>query len=534
MSERGERGRYTIGGLMVLTFWVAAVIALMRSGLEDWFFWLILGVGVVLAAHWVVFVRVPSRVFAASKPVDPRSRIKRLERIAAVPSLLGPAIKQVVWMALIHCNLVDGNAAEAERWCRLALSRRLPRSARAVFHQRLADCLDSQPGRAEEANAERDQAKALLKGARKNLQGWLAQAAIHENERDYIAAHEAYQEALKRTKGQTAALRDQIQALLAISSLNAGRPDFTLRWTELVLAGSRRGNTLARRIALRLASYALGQLGRFEEAEAPAREALEMTEAAGQEDEAADARAQLASIILAQGNLGAAEEQIQHALATMSRPSHGVLVVQADWLALLGRFEEARQCLVKARDGAIAHGTTQALRTRVRSLSDLQLARVLEEMGHVEGAWTVHQRALADAGSDHRLRTWCDATRMRLLAKLDRREEAEAIARRLGPEANPRNPDRYTCLAVTHALASWSQAVGDLDHALEMWNAYLDAPCRPVERPTAEYHLGRAHLARGDQAEAIAAFERAVDCNIATHDATRARERLAELNPSAT
>ena len=476
----------------------------------------------VAALHLLYFVVLPM-LLARHKTRSPRLR-RLLEWVVATPSLLGDLIRADARHRLMSLAHMEGRHEQAaEQGFAILRHRHLPAAMAAEVRGRLADALEAL-GRGDEAREQRRQAESSLQEAVGD-RGWhITRGRQLAASRDFAGACRAYEEGLKVAPPGPNEDRALLTLHLANALFMAGRLEDSARRAEEATGLVKDPERLF--LAHRQAGAAYSDLGRLDEAEAHKGRAAELAEQLGEPLRRADALADLAEIQRKRGRLPQALAALERVTAAAGQTRHSELI-RFEVLTSWGRYDEALAALDRAR--RLDPNPTPRSEQLLQGAFDFGRARALLEQGRLDEVPAALAAARAGVRGDAKLTLWCDAAAARLAAAQGRRDEAlhalDAIEPRLAAFAQ----DQNTRAGVLGSLGRAALALGLYDRALGYWRQYLDLPPKPVDLPTAHYHLGECHRGLGDGAAARAAYRVAVDTGIDSPYARLAQSRLRTL-----
>jgi tetratricopeptide (TPR) repeat protein len=397
-------------------------------------------------------------------------------------------------------------------------------SIEAKIRRRLADCLEA-IGEIEEAESERRRAAQCLDWAPVDPTHRMTEAAILERENRFEEAIVAYEEALALIPEANSPARVECMSRLVLACYHAGRPGDSLDWAEAVIDLKPRPIYL--RSAHRMASIALGNLGRLEESEDHCREAYEVAVAEGKPKAIGEILGSLADIQRKRGKLAEAYEASRKAAEVDPEAQRISIAVQAMVLAQWGRFDEALAML--RQHDKLSPFAIPANERKIRAASALDQSRIEAEAGKADEAWAHIQQAIAELGNDPKLGLKCDAVASWIFAARGLVDDSRHVAAQVEERLPDFEADPSTVRGALYdlGLAAWTR--GDYQEGAECWDRYLELDPDPVYRPTAHYIRGECRRLKGNRLGAIADYREALELEIDTHHARLARARLAEL-----
>jgi tetratricopeptide (TPR) repeat protein len=492
-----------------------------------WEMYLVPGVALILLLHRFWFVYLPMRLVDKLARGDKERTQRILEWVMATPSLLGDRLKDVARVKLVRLYLPQRRFTDIERLSRAMLRHSQPPSLESDVRQRLADSLEGQ-GRADEADVERQRAEACLETGHELPLWYISRGKLLEKDDKHAEAYEVYKQGLERVPARNATLRLEFLLKMVLSSFNAGRPDETIRHAEEAIAGGAKDMALS--IAHRMAGAACSTLGRLDEAEEHGNVALAMARAKGDQAREAECLVQLANYQKLRGRFSEAYEASTSAAKLSPEAPRQAFMVQADILRAWGRFDEALDALRQARQ-TTPHGTPAGER-RSQAICCLSIAWLEAHMGRTEDAWQHLSEAVTELGSDFKLGLWCDATAAWVFALRGDVDRSAQIAGEVEARLPELAQDRRAQLNALIHLARAAFARGDYAEGVGCWERALELNPDPIERVSVLYYLGECHEHLHDSRAAEAAYREAIAMEIDSHNAQLARQRLAELSRS--
>jgi tetratricopeptide (TPR) repeat protein len=491
----------------------------------DLIFWLFV-VGVFIHAAWQMWTLVwlPRQAQDLFQRGQRIPAIKLLEKVIATRSLGSGELKSLLRYQLAWFHMADGRYDEAAAQVQMALARRLKPPVEASMRQRLAECLEGM-GDGEGAAEERRKAEQCLTRGRRGWDWYSNRAEALDTERKYEEAREAYGEALKRAPGWIPGVRPQIRLRLALACYNAGRPEEALRWAEEEIAG--KADPQFRMIAHGIAGVACVALGRLDDAELHRQTALELAERAENSNLAGEYLAQLADVQMKRGKLVEALQTCEKAAGMSLAARRQARVVEAECLAIWGRFDQARDTYeqVLRTQPYPEPSLERRFRAVVAAFGQVPLEI---EAGQLRAALQYLEESAEESSREVKLGFGHDSVRTRVLAMLGQEEEVRQMIPQLEERAAQLASDGESQRGYRSSLAHTYFALGDFVRSRAEWEAYLALQPDPVYQPTGLYHLGECLLRLNDVEGAKGCFRQAVEINIDTHYARKARQRLEE------
>ena len=455
----------------------------------------------------------------------------------------------IIWTSRTNASLREMNAgarlyrekryAEAEAHFRQLLTKRLSPGVEADTRRRLALTLEIL-GKSEEADQERERASVSAMSGTKDQTALTAQADLLKNGRRYDEAVELYQRALRLLPPGGSPRRAQILAKLTIAHHQAGRSGEALKCAEASLA-SRPGKDI-RPLMERMAGVSASDQGDLEAAETHYIHALDLAEANGEIEDAAQALGLLASLKHKQGHYEEAIAAARRSREMASIPARIDIAVEAECLRDMGRFEEARVVMRRHFDGP--HLASPREERKMQALGSLGMVWIETRAEQPEAAWG-HLEAVREglkasansgvwppapsAGVEEKLVLWCDATAVNILSQQGKDAEARSLRDSVESRLMPFAADYATLRGAYFHLARASLRLGDLAECHSYCRRYGECRPSPSSVPTLHYLFGETHLRLGETDAAREHFRQAVAPKIDSLDARRAQARLDEL-----
>ena len=300
---------------------------------------------VVVLFHYLYFDRLPRRAIKKYSDSDPERLRRYLERVLAMPSLLGSSVKLVAHTQLVGIYLVRGQHAEAAAHCRAVLTtlaglRSSDRDGalEADTRRRLADCLEAL-GQNDEAEEERRLAQEELRLAPADTPRHLTKGMFLKRQHRYEEAYREYHKVLELTPPSNVSIRIDCMIHLMLAAYHAGWPTDCLCWAEEAIALGATGKHFVS--AHKMAAVACGNLGRLEESEEHYRKAYDALASAKKTPKMAEALGSLANCLRKRGKLIEANETCIKAAALDPKGRRMSLAVQSQILREWGRYDEA-------------------------------------------------------------------------------------------------------------------------------------------------------------------------------------------------
>ncbi len=500
---------------------------------DQWQYWKIFALvfGVIFLLDHLYFVWLPQRAIKKYQDADPERLRRYLERVVATPTPF-PASKLVARSMLITIHINKGEHAKAAACCQVNLAvltqakpRRLFHLAEADTRRRFADCLEAL-GRPDEADSERREAEACVARAPRNPVQWLLRGKTLERENRYDEATREFEQALKMTPESDRQGRIQCLVHLVLSCHNAGRPADSLDWAEQTIALGATGMFL--RTAHRMASIALGNLGRLDEAEEHCQKAHDLAMADGNVGARAEILGSLADIQRKRGRLAEAYQSAEEAAKVDPQATRIAYAVQLSVLREWGRFDEA--LLMMERHDSSKKVVIPALERRLMAASNLDRSRIEAESGKADDAWIHIQEAVAVLGNDPKLGLKCDGAAAWIFAARGLAEDSRRVADQVKERLADFEQDPSTQRGALYDLGMAACVRGDHDEGIDCWTRYLGLKPDPVHRPTAFYFRGECRRQLGDRTGAKADYDAAIGLEIDSHYARLARSRRGEMS----
>ncbi len=318
----------------------------------------------------------------------------------------------------------------------------------------------------------------------------------------------------------------------ALGFYNTGQPDLCVVWARRALAWP-----AARPIrvsALHAAGLGLSEQNRLVEAEAEYRKAYQLSAQQPGSDLAARS---LTLLAMSQANQG----QVEEALASVRQVAswsptvrRDALVGSADWLRMLGRWDEALEALHAARQTPPLPTPTFEMRSQgIVSLgvawTEAAAAQARGDRVAADRAWAWLEQAQRAFGGDKKLLLWCDATAAWIMALRGQTDDARRIlaqTRAALPEFAQSRGTQQNSLSM---LGRAALLTGDYAEGKRLWMEFLDTrPTRPSET-RGLYYLGECLRLSGEVEPAERAYRRAVSLGVETYYVRCAEGQLAEM-----
>ena len=318
----------------------------------------------------------------------------------------------------------------------------------------------------------------------------------------------------------------------ALGFYNTGRPDLCVAWARRALACP--AALPVKVSALHAVGLGLSEQNRLAEAEAEYRQAYQLSARQPGSDLAARSLVLLAT---AQANQGQTEEAVAAARQVASWSAAGrrdALVASADWLRVLGHWDEALEALHAARQapplampnfemrsqGIVALGLawTEAAASQARS-----------DRAAADRAWAWLEQAQRAFPGDKKLQLWCDATAAWILALRGQPADAGRVLAETRAGLTEFAQSRGTQQNGLSMLGRAAYSMGDHTEGRRLWTAFLDTrPTRPSET-RGLYYLGECLRLSGEGGAAERAYRQAVSLGVETYYVRCAEGRLAEM-----
>lgn len=407
------------------------------------------------------------------------------------------------------------------------LTQHPPAGLEADTRRRLADTLDIL-GQTAEAAAERELIGGIAMG-----NGWdpivcMSQGDLLQREHQSDEACAAYERALRLLPPLAPApARAFLMAKLSLTHHEASRPAKSLLWAAAALASE--PDDTARLVMHRMAGVAHSDLGDLEQAEAQYIRTLELAELAGSPAEVAQSLTMLATVQHKRGQFKAAIATAQRSTETFSHPGRGGLLVEAECLRDMGRFDEARAAVAAVQNGP--RWDQPDFERRTLAMCSLTLAWIETNAGQPDAALVALDEARANLtpGDGDKLVLYCDAIAVRIHAELGQAEDARRIQESVESRLPRFDQDRAGLMSVYSDLAPAAAALGDFAQSRDWWHKYLGYRPGVIGLIRAHYGLGEALSHLGEIEAARESYAQAVAPGIDSFHARRAQARLDEL-----
>lgn len=481
---------------------------------------------VLLREAWLhVILAGVAQAFLQRGDVD-RAR-KLLERIVRLPSLFGSACAPDERYRLAWCYLSAGRPQDAIAECRTILARRRSPTVEATIRRRLADALEA-AGETAAAEEERKRAEQCLETGARDLDYYLVQARTLSDQRRYAEACESYRKAIELIPRGNGTLVAETMVRLSLTCFQAGLHAEAVTWAESALALDPAPHLRAS--AHSAAAIGSSSQGLLDAAERHHRLAYEA--AAGTRDGGVRHLAAVADIQRRQGKLREAIRTCEEATSASLDAWRLAALCEAEALKSLGQFEQARAALARARRAkALA---VPAEERRSQGTLALAMAHLEAESGQPAEAERWLEEARSGFTGDERLLLWCDALAAWIAALQGQAAGAEAALAHVVQRQAAFPDDHVLWELCTSMRARVHTTNGRYQEAYDAWREYLDGRVDLIDRPTALFHLGECLRHLGNPEGAREAYRQAVEFQIDSYDARRARQRLDELDVSST
>jgi tetratricopeptide (TPR) repeat protein len=476
-----------------------------------------------VAVLHVLYFMVAPRLLIRRKTRSTRWR-RYLEFVVLTPSLLGDLIRVEARHRLMRLAHMEGRHAQAaEQGFAIVRHRHLPAGFVAEVRGRLADALEGL-GRLDEAQEQRQCAKADLAQAPRDAAWYVNQGRQLAATRNFAGACEAYEMGLRLPEPVSGRGRELLTLHLANALFMCGRLEDSARRAEEAVELVQ--DPQLKLTAHRQAGAALADLGRLDEAEAHKRRCAELAESLGDPVRLADCLGDLASMQRKRGHLAQALAGCKKAEAS-SRPTRHTEMIRYEILRSWGRFDEALAALKRATE--LDPNPTRRAEQMMQGLFSFCRAFVLLEQDSLDEVPALLDAARAQVQGDAKVTLWCDASGVRLLARQGHREVVLDALDSLESRLSAFAQDNNTRGGVLANLGRAAQAIDEYQRALNYWQQYLDLPPQPVDLPIAHYQIGEAHRGLGDQSAANASYLAAVNTGLDTHYVHLAQARLRSI-----
>jgi len=451
-----------------------------------------------------------------------RQAMRLLERVVALPSLTGDRAKILSRFHLALWHLHEKEYVQAQAQYQKRLRHRLPPGLEAGVRQYLAECQEAL-GDERAAEQQRSRAESVTVG-KQDIGSLFAEGKRLRQQGRHADACVVFERALARVPAGRSDLRVQLLTSLMLAAFDAGRTAQTAQCAESAIAAGAEGVILI--VTHRMAAVAFGDMGDLARAEPHCRRSYELAEAAGQRDQAAQSLAYLGNLQRKRGALADAVQTCERAVAMGTGDPRVVQIIRAECLRDLGRFDEARDVFLAARDSP-AYAQPSAERRSQATLA-LGLSWLAAEMGDGKIAWDRLQEATVELSREDKLRLWCEATAAWILALLGRGDQARQKIAWAEEHLQPFAQDRTTLLGTLSALGRAASHLGDDQRSRALWERYLAAEPDLISQPKGLYFLGETHWRMGEREAARESWQQAVGLSLDTHYSRLAAERLAE------
>ena len=413
----------------------------------------------------------------------------------------------IVWSSRVNVPLREMNVgarlhrekryAEAEAHFQQLLTKRLPPGIEADTRRRLALTLEVL-GKSEEAERERERASTTALNSAKDQTALTAQGDLLNNQRRYDEACEMYQCALSLIPPVASPRRGEILAKLTVAHHQAGRSGEAWKCAEASLA-CRPGKAI-RPLMMRMAGVAATDQGDLEAAETHYIHALDLSEATGKREDAAQTLGLLASLKHKQGHYEEAIAAACRSWEMAPTPARTSIAVEAECLRDMGRFEEARVVMRRHFDGP--HLPSPREERKMQALGSLGMAWIETRAEQPDAAWEHLETARAGlkpplsattwppapGGGEDKLMLWCDATAVNLLSQQGNVADAHRLMGSIESRLPHFTGDYATLRGAYGHLARASLRMGDLAECRDYCQRHLECRPPPSGLP-ALYHL---------------------------------------------
>ena len=318
----------------------------------------------------------------------------------------------------------------------------------------------------------------------------------------------------------------------ALGFYNTGRPDLCVTWARRALAWPA---ALPIRVSARHAvGLGLSEQNRLAEAEAEYRQAYQLSSRRPGSDLAARSLTLLATSQASQGQTEEALAAVRQVASWSPAARRDALVASADWLRVLGRWDEALEALHAARQAPPLPMPTFEMRSQ--GIVALGLAWTEASASQARGdrvaadrAWAWLEQAQRAFPGDKKLLLWCDATAAWLLALRGQPADAARVLAQTRAGLAEFAQSRGTQQNGLSMLGRAAYLIGDYAEGKRLWTEFLDTrPTRPSET-RGLYYLGECLRLSGEGGAAERAYRQAVSLGVETYYVRCAEGRLAEL-----
>ena len=318
----------------------------------------------------------------------------------------------------------------------------------------------------------------------------------------------------------------------ALGFYNTGRPDLCVTWARRALAWPA---ALPIRVSARHAvGLGLSEQNRLAEAEAEYRQAYQLSSRRPGSDLAARSLTLLAT---SQANQGQMEEALAFVRQVASWSPAGrrdALVASADWLRVLGRWDEALEALHAARQAPPLPMPNFEMRSQgIVALglawTEASASQARGDRAAADRAWAWLEQAQRAFPGDKKLQLWCDATAAWLLALRGQPADAARVSAQTRAGLAEFAQSRGTQQNGLSMLGRAAYLIGDYAEGKRLWTEFLDTrPTRPSET-RGLYYLGECLRLSGEGGAAERAYRQAVSLGVETYYVRCAEGRLTEL-----
>jgi len=321
----------------------------------------------------------------------------------------------------------------------------------------------------------------------------------------------------------------------ALAAYNAGQPLQTVRWARRALACP---SALTVRVsAHHAAGLGMSELGRLSEAETHYQQAYQLAVSRNRSDLAAR------SLVLL-GTMQANRGDIEEALATARQAAEwsisarrDALVLQSDWLRVLGHWDAALLALQEARvtpplPGPLFERRSQGILSLGLAWTEAATAQARGDGAAAARAWDHLGEARDVFAGDRKLTLWCEATASWLLALRGQGVEAARIMAQARADLTGFAESRATQMNCLSMLGRAAYLLGDAAEGIRLWSEFLGQKPTLPSQTRGLYYLGECQWQSGQSEAAENTFRQTLFLGIDTYYTQCARHRLGEMGIS--
>ena len=211
--------------------------------------------------------------------------------------------------------------------------------------------------------AHRQTADDCLDHRPEGMLGWKVEGELFDTQRRFAEAADAYERALDACPANSGDARDELLIRLGLATFNAGRPEETIKWSELAIAEEVGPKRLYS--AHRLAAIATINLARLDDSLYHRRRAYELALDGGDAREIADSLALVGELYELRGDFDEADSYCRQAQRICADNAHTASLIQAVIMRARGRTDEAVERMEQAiRAGVVASAFHERRRAR--------------------------------------------------------------------------------------------------------------------------------------------------------------------------